>query len=229
MSNLERAKRSVLSRAPRAIRRASRVVALVAGDDAARRAELAGAFATVLATVGNFVSGRRAKRVLEEMEKDPQLSFEAVLLRLEQFSDQQRELAEAEVRRMVAHLGDAIAPQAIRPMLRAVAVWCEEGLQREDCVNACRALRDLDAMELEQLAQVIGEALELSRDEELRLASDPSGQVSLGSGPDSLLLSRARNAERLLQRLSDCDLARSEGPAFVIKRRRAELLRRILS
>ncbi|HVJ15112.1 MAG TPA: hypothetical protein VM686_06710 [Polyangiaceae bacterium] len=219
----------MLSRlAPRAIRRATRVVALVAGDDAARRAELAGAFATVLATVGSFVSGRRAKRILEEMERSPELSFESVLAQLEQFGEQQRELAEAEVRRMVTHLGDAIAPQAIRPMLCAVAVWCEEGLQREDCVNACRALRDLDATELEQLAQLVGEALQRSDDAELRLLSTASGDVSLCAGPNLLALSRAQNAQRLLQRLGDCDLARGEGSEFVLKRRRAELLRRIL-
>jgi hypothetical protein len=201
----------VLSRlVPRAIRRATRVVALVAGDEAARRAELAGAFATVLATVGSFVSGRRAKRMLEEMERDPELSFEAVLGRLEKFGEPQRELAEAEVRRMVTHLGDAIAPQAIRPMLRAVAVWCEEGLLREDCVNACRALRDLDATELGRLSELVNDALERSDGAELRLVAGAASQ-------------------RLLQRLSDCDLARSEGSEFVLKRRRAELLGQILS
>src|SRR5687767_15599696 len=127
MNALEKAKRNVLTRlAPRAIQRASRVVAVVAGNEAARRAELAGAFATVLATVGSFVSGRRAKRMLEEMERDPELSFEALLPRLDEFSGPQRELAEAEVRRMVSHLGDAIAPEAIRPMLRAVAVWRDD-------------------------------------------------------------------------------------------------------
>jgi hypothetical protein len=209
VNKLEKAKRAVLSRlAPRAVQRASKLVAMIAGDDAARRAELAGAFTTVMATVGNFVSGRRARRILEEMDRDPRLSFQAVLARLEQFEGPQRELAEAEVRRMVTHLGDAIAPEAVRPMLRAVAVWCEDSLQREDCVNACRALRDLDGSELDQLAELVAQ--------------------SLARGDSELRLTQTGRAERLLRRLEDCDLARLEGAEIVLKRRRAELLRDIL-
>jgi len=209
VNKLEKAKRRVLSRlAPRAVQRASRVVAAIAGDEAARRAELAGAFATVMAMVGSFVSGRRARRILEEMDREPRLAFQPLQARLEQFDGPQRELAEAEVRRMVTHLGDAIAPEAVRPMLRAVAVWCEDSLQREDCVNACRALRDLDGSELEQLAELL--------------------EQSLGGTDAELRLEAAGREERLLRRLDDCDLARVEGSEIVIKRRRAELLRGML-
>ncbi len=152
MADIVRAGRNALTKfAPRAIQGASRAVALIAGNDAARRAEIAGAFATVLATVGAFMSGRRARRVLEEMERTPELSFEPLLEHFRAMPDAERDLAEAEVRRMIAYLGDAIATEAVVPMLRAIAAWREDGLMREACVNACRLLRDLDRAEIDQL------------------------------------------------------------------------------
>ncbi len=209
MANIIRAGRNALTKfAPRAIHGASKAVALIAGDDAARRAEVAGAFATVLATVGAFMSGRRAKRVLEEMERTPALSFEPLLEHFRAMPEGQRDLAEAEARRMIADLGDAIAPEAVIPMLKAIAAWREDGLMREACVNACRLLRDLDRAEIDQLRTLIDAALTQRNDAVLHFDAR----------------NEAHERARLLRRLAECEL--SDG--VTLTRRRAELLRQLL-
>jgi hypothetical protein len=237
LSNLVKAGRNAISKfAPRAIQRASKAVGLIAGDDAARRAEIAGAFASVMATVGTFTSARRARRVLDEMERDPSLSFEAVLRRFSALPEPQRDLAEAEVRRMLAALSDAIATEAVVPMLRAIQGWTEDPLLREDAVSACRALRDLDQAELGSLRALVSEASERSRDAEPRLFAAFENEVSVSSGDEIVPLSRSRDASRLLRRLVDCDLARAEErradgaarDAVRVTRRRLELLAKIL-
>jgi hypothetical protein len=75
----------------------------------------------------------------------------------------------------------------------------------------------------------LDEVLERSSDAELLLVGAASGQIAVSSGQELLPLSQSRSAERLLRRLGDCDLARGEGKGVVLKRRRAELLRHMLS
>jgi hypothetical protein len=108
---------------------------------------------------GVWFAGHRARRVVTEVQRNPALSLPEALVRMTAFGADDVEATEAEVRRMVSDLADAISPEAVAPILRVFTARSHDRLTRAEALSLVGALRGLHAHELDALRLLVTEAL----------------------------------------------------------------------